>query len=100
MSFKKIAGFFSPVYRNKYLLTSLIFVVWLMFFDSDAWYNRYTNMRMMKDLKKQKEYYKSQMEKDRKQLKELTKDESLEKFAREKYLMKKADEDIFYIEEE
>jgi cell division protein FtsB len=71
-----------------------------MFFDSDAWYNRYTNMRMMKDLKKQKEYYKSQMEKDRKQLKELTKDESLEKFAREKYLMKKADEDIFYIEEE
>ena len=100
MSFKKIAGFFSPVYRNKYLLTSLIFVVWLMFFDSDAWYNRYTNMRMMKDIKKQKEYYKSQMEKDRKQLKELTKDESLEKFAREKYLMKKADEDIFYIEEE
>jgi cell division protein DivIC len=100
MEYKKIAGFFTPVIRNKYLLTVLIFVVWLMFFDSDALYNRYNNFRMLNDLKKQKEYYKTQMEKDRVQLKELTKDENLEKFAREKYLMKKNGEDIFYIEEE
>lgn len=55
---------------------------------------------MLNNLKKEKEHYKAQMEKDRKQLKELNKDENLEKFAREKYLMKKSDEDIFYIEDE
>jgi len=57
-------------------------------------------MHMLNNLKKEKEHYKAQMEKDRKQLKELNKDENLEKFAREKYLMKKSDEDIFYIEDE
>lgn len=57
-------------------------------------------IRAIHNLENEKEYYQNKIEQDNKKLNELkTNDENLEKFAREQYLMKKSDEDIFIIDE-
>lgn len=56
---------------------------------------------MLNDVKEEKQFYLEEIKKDSIAIMELTTDkENLEKFAREKYLMKKDDEDIFLIIEE
>lgn len=86
---------------NRYTWAAIAFLVWMIFFDR---YNLITRFNLKKELnnaKDQKEYYLQEIEKDQHAIKELTTDTaSLEKFAREKYLMKKEDEDIFLIMEE
>ena len=54
----------------------------------------------MKDLENEKQYYQKEIEKDKKAIKELSTDEGIEKLAREKYYMKKDNEDIYIIEYE
>jgi len=54
----------------------------------------------MDDLEAEKEYYKNEIEKDKKAIKELSTDEGVEKLAREKYYMKKDNEEIYIIEYE
>ena len=59
-----------------------------------------SEIRTIHSLESEKEYYQKKIEADNEKLKELkTNDENLEKFAREQYLMKKSDEDIFIVEE-
>ncbi len=84
--------------RNKYILTVVIFVVWMLLFDSSNWIDVVREYRKIKKFETEKEYYLEKIENDRKRLYELrTNNENLEKFAREQYLMKKPDEDIFVI---
>ncbi len=86
---------------NRYTWTALAFLVFLVFFDR---YNLITRFKIKAELnsaKAQKEYYQQEIEIDKKAILELTTDTaSLEKFAREKYLMKRENEDIFLIMEE
>ncbi|HOP04389.1 MAG TPA: septum formation inhibitor [Tenuifilaceae bacterium] len=90
-----------PWLRNKYLLTIVIFVLWMLLFDSSSWIDVFRQIRHIRKLEKEREYYIEKIEQDRNRLKELrTNNENLEKFAREQYLMKKPDEDIFVIDEE
>jgi cell division protein FtsB len=85
-------------FRNKYLLTTLIFVLWLLLFDSNNLIARYKMIRDLHKLRSDKEYYQIKIEEDRKKLHELkTDNHNLEKFAREQYLMKKPDEDLYII---
>jgi cell division protein FtsB len=87
--------------KNKYIITALVFIVWVAFFDENNWVERAQNLKELKDLHTDKKYYIEQIEKDKKRLKELkTDDENLEKYAREQYLMKKKDEVVFVIVEE
>lgn len=87
-----------PVFRNKYLLTIIIFVVWILLFDSNNLIARYKEMRELRKLKTDREYYIKRIEGDRQKLHELkTDNHNLEKFAREQYRMKKADEDLYII---
>ncbi len=89
-----------PWVRNKYILTSLVFLLWLIIFDRSNWFDMVGELRKINNLENEKEYYQEKIESDSKKLQELkTNDENLEKFAREQYLMKKSDEDIFVIEE-
>ena len=84
--------------KNKYILTSLFFIIWLFIFDQNNLIERRKNIKKHNQLLKDKEYYLKKIEEDRQQLKELkTNDENLEKFAREKYFMKKENEDVFVI---
>ena len=86
------------VFRNKYLLTIIIFFIWLLLFDSNNLIARYKGLRELRKLKTDREYYLKRIEADKQKLHELkTDNHNLEKFAREQYLMKKPDEDLYII---
>ena len=89
------------ILRNKYILTLLVFFVWLLVFDRNNLIDRVKYIRKLNEMEKHKEYYETRIEQDSRKLKELkTNRENLEKFAREQYFMKKQDEEIFVIVEE
>ena len=85
--------------RNKYLTTSVIFLIWLFFLDSNSfWAQRKTN-RVLEDLTNKKEFYTSEIQRLKQSRTDIfTNDKSREKFAREQYHMKKENEDIFIFE--
>jgi cell division protein FtsB len=83
---------------NKYFLTSICFVVWMLFFDRNDLLSQYEYRSQLNKFKEEKAFYISEIEKVKSDLNELsTNQERLEKFAREKYLMKKDDEDVYVI---
>lgn len=87
-------------FRNFYVVATAIFLVWMLVLDSNNFIARYQLSSKLSSLENEKEYYEGkikEVEKDRDEL--LGDRESIEKFAREKYLMKKESEDIFIIEE-
>ena len=84
--------------RNKYFITSLAFVIWLLFFDKNDLFSQLSYRRQLKELQVDKEYYLQEIARNKEDMKELMSDpEHLEKYARERYLMKKDNEDIFLI---
>ena len=89
------------ILRNKYVITFLIFYVWLFFFDQHSIWERKSNESTIESLEKEKAYFLEKIENDKKRIHELkTSKKNLEKFAREQYLMKKKNEDIFIVIEE
>jgi len=89
-----------PIF-NKYLIALVGFVVWIMFFDENNLRQHQKNRQELALLEEQVRNYKQKIEADKQKLYELqTNDANLEKFAREQFLMKKADEEIYVIVEE
>lgn len=87
--------------KNKYAIATAVFVLWIAFLDQNNLLNLMSNRRTLHNMKEQKEYYAKKIETDIQRTKELVSDEeNLEKFAREQYMMKKPNEDIFIIVEE
>lgn len=87
--------------KNFYFLFGLFFIFWMSFIDSNDFYTQYKLREKLMDLESEKQYYVEkirEVEKDREEL--LSNQELLEKFAREKYLMKKDSEDLYIIVEE
>ncbi|MFA6950115.1 MAG: septum formation inhibitor [Lentimicrobiaceae bacterium] len=89
-----------PILRNKYFLTLIVFLVWLTFFDRNNFISQMEFGRTLNNQRVQKEFYKSEITKDSLSLIELSDTNKLEKFAREKYLFKKDNEDIYLIVKE
>jgi cell division protein FtsB len=87
-----------PFLRNRYLFTIIIFFFWLLFLDSNNLISRVRELKNLRKLKSEKEYYVQRIEEDKRKLHELkTDNQNLEKFAREQYRMKKPDEDLYII---
>jgi cell division protein FtsB len=83
---------------NKYVYTSLAFLVWITVFDRNNLIRQYKLTQELKMLQKEQHYYLEEIRKDSIAMVELLGSiEKLEKFGRERYLMKKDDEDIFLI---
>lgn len=81
---------------NKYLITTAAFVVWLFFFDSNNIIMQQDLKSKLNDLKEEKQFYLDEIRNDSILTRQLLTDTAaLEKFAREKYLMKKEGEDVF-----
>jgi cell division protein DivIC len=92
---------FPPIFRNFYFVSLAIFFVWMLLLDSNNLVARYKLGSKLNALEEEKEYYQEKIREVNKDRSELFGDrESLEKFAREKYLMKKETEDIYIIIEE
>ncbi|MBI2967993.1 MAG: septum formation initiator family protein [Bacteroidetes bacterium] len=89
------------VLKNKFILSLLVLFAWLLFFDNNDIISQIRLQRKISRMKSDREYYIKEIEKNRKELRDLmTNPANLEKFAREKYLMKKDNEEIFVIVKE
>ncbi|MGB8195232.1 MAG: septum formation initiator family protein [Chitinophagaceae bacterium] len=85
---------------NKYLIAGVAFAVFLVFFDDRDVITNYKHRQQLKALEQSREHYEQEIAKTQQELKQLRSDAALlEKYAREKYLMKRDNEDIFLVRE-
>lgn len=88
--------FLFKIIKNKYFLTIVALIVWLVFFDKNDVFTQYELIQKCQKLEKDKEYYLREIDNNKLNLNELrTNKKSLETFSREKYLMKKENEDVY-----
>lgn len=88
------------IFKNFYFVASAVFLIWMLFIDGNDLISQWRLSSKYSDLVKEKEYYQEkikEVEMDREGL--MSDDELLEKFARERYLMKKESEDLFVVVE-
>lgn len=86
--------------RNKYLIAFAAFCVVILFLDKNDLFTQLERRRELRELEKTKNYYSTQIATERKELEALKKNPAtLERYAREKYLMKKEDEELFLVPE-
>lgn len=90
----------SPL-KSFYFIFSICFFVWMMFFDSNDFINQFRMSSKLNDLRNEKTYYEEKIVEVKEEKQELfSNSRQLEKFAREKYLMKKKNEDVFILQKE
>lgn len=86
------------LFKNKYFLISLAFLVWMIFFDRNDLFSQYQYRQQLGKLEQERDFYQKETTDVTTELNELSSSkEELEKFAREKYLMKKPNEDVFLV---
>jgi len=85
--------------KNPFVLITFFFVVWMLFFDTNSYINQRELSKTIDQLEKDQKHYRMEIKKDSIALEELSNSEGIEKYAREKYFMKKENEEIFIIEE-
>jgi len=99
--FYKIFSAIKAIVLNKYIIVLVTFGVYITFFDQHNLINRWQSNRKIKELKEEYKYYEGEIDKNKKELQRLQyDDEYLEKYAREKYLMRNKGEEIFIIKED
>jgi cell division protein FtsB len=87
--------------RKEMLFAAVFFILWISFFDDYNLIQHFRNQHKLEQLTEQKEYLKNKIRSDQRKIQELqTNQKNLEKFAREQFLMKKGNEEVFIIVEE
>ena len=98
INYKQIIQKIPKYLRNKYFIAIALFIIWILFFDN---YNLIRQSRIKKDIKELEEnklFYTKEIKKDSTEFHDLLNNkEKREKFAREKFLMKKENEDLYII---
>lgn len=93
---KKIA----PILFNKYILAIGFFFIWMLFFDQKDFFSTLEKRKELNSLVEKKQYYQQEIEKAKQELTDFQSNPAaIEKFARERYMLKKDGEDIFIIED-
>ncbi|MBZ9650584.1 FtsB family cell division protein [Psychroflexus montanilacus] len=85
---------------NKYVLVLTVFIVWMLFLDSNSWLIHRELNQEIEEIEANKLYYQKEIKSDKQILKELEDSIEIERFARETYFMKRPNEDIYIIEYE
>lgn len=85
---------------NIYVLVLTVFVVWMVFFDTNSLLIHLELRKEIRKLEKQQDFLKEEIQRDKKIIETLSDPEELEKFAREKYYLKRKNEEIYLIEYE
>lgn len=97
----KMLSFIWSKLRTKYGIALALFVLWVGFFDEHSLLQHFQNKRKLVQLTEQESYLRNKIVSDKRKIQELqTNQTNLEKFAREEFLMKKENEDVFVIVEE
>jgi cell division protein FtsB len=85
---------------NRYILVLIFFVIWILFLDNYSYLEHRVLNQEIDEIEDNIDYYKAEIKKDSASIKHLKNDDRVEKFAREKYYMKRENEDIYIIEYE
>ncbi len=86
--------------KNKYVLASSFFLVWMFFFDPKDWSSEIRRQEKLGKLQESEQHLNELILETRQELGQLkTNAQTIEKYAREKYLMKKDNEDLFILPE-
>jgi len=85
---------------NKYFIIVLIFIVWMLFFDTNSFLIHQELNSSIEKLENQKKTFQEEIKKDKVFIEKMKDSNELEKFAREKYYLKKENEDIYIIEDQ
>ena len=100
LDMSKLLTIWNYIRHHKYMITLLVFLVVIGFLDENSLIQRVKHRNEISTLNSEIEKYRKQYEEDTEKLKELTSNpEALEKIAREKYLMKKPNEDVYVFEQ-
>lgn len=84
--------------KNKYVIAIAFFLVWMTFFDERDWGMIMERRHKLHELEKSEKHLTLQIAETRKELELLkTNAQTIEKYAREKYYMKKDNEDLFIV---
>ena len=95
----KLAFLWSFFRKHKYLITLVLFAVIVGFLDENSMVRRLGYAREENRLRGEIERYRKEYEENTERLNELVSDSgAIERIAREKYLMKKPNEDIYVFE--
>lgn len=82
------------------MLILILFFVWMLFFDTNSYLIHRELDKEIDGLKDNTEFYQEQIDQDKSFIENMEDDEEMEKFARERYYLKKKNEDIYIIEHE
>ena len=95
----KLFSYIPSFLKNKFFLSTAFFAIWILFFDKNDLFTQMARGNELTSLKKSKEYYSEQIAQERKISEELQSNPiTIEKYAREKYLMKRENEDLFIVQ--
>jgi cell division protein DivIC len=96
----RLLGFFRLLYSNFYAGTGFLFLVWITFFDGNDLISLFSNKMKLAETESEIEYYQAKIDAVIAEGQKLRgTPDAMEKFARERFLMKKDDEDIYLIKE-
>jgi len=83
---------------NRYVIVLVFFTVWMLFLDNTSYIEHSILNKQLDELEDNKKYYQGEINKDAENIKLLKNPDQIEKYAREKYYMKRDSEDIYIIE--
>lgn len=83
---------------NRYVIVLVFFTVWMLFLDNTSYMDHRVLNKQLDELEDNKKYYQDEIRKDDENIKLLKNPDQIEKYAREKYYMKRDSEDIYIIE--
>jgi cell division protein FtsB len=101
MSFLKNLTDAYPILKilgNRYIIVLVFFAVWMLFIDNTSYMEHRILNKQLNELEDNKKYYQDEIHKDDENIKLLKNPDQIEKYAREKYYMKRDSEDIYIIE--
>lgn len=84
--------------RSTYFLILILFIGWMVFFDTNSFFIHQELDEDINALEQNKEFYQTEIDNDKAFIKRMDDSNEVEKYAREKYYLKKDNEDIFLIE--
>jgi cell division protein DivIC len=88
------------IFSNKYLVITVLFIIWMLFFDTNSYLIHHELNNDIKKLEKNKEEYLEEIMNDKLFIEKMKDSSEIEKFAREQYYLKRKNEEIYLIEHE
>lgn len=89
-----------PVITNRYFIVALVFIIWMLFFDQRDFFLQRDRKAELQKVEAAKQYYQNEISETKKQLEHLQNNPaSVEKFARERFLLRRDGEEVYLFED-